>query len=151
MSKNVIVLDGVEYELIGETPRQVAPKWPEKSIPRIGQSWVPREALEAYPGDVDLDPAGNPFGADGGGRFCLGLKGKSVQLRAEDRVLVVRPIEARTAPPAALDELERLREGLTEWADQMKDEGLQFGVDHIHPGEVEGIIRRLLDGEPWAG
>jgi len=94
VSETAVILDGVEYEVIGETPREIVPKWSkedEKTIPRLGQSWVPCELYEKYPDKFDIDPAGNPFGADDGGRFCIGLSGKTVQLRAEDRVIVVRP------------------------------------------------------------
>lgn len=94
MGKTCVVLDGIEYEVVGETPREIIPKWSkegEKTIPKVGQSWVPRELYEKHPGRFDIDPAGNPFGADNGGRFCIGLKDKTVQLRAEDVVIVVRP------------------------------------------------------------
>lgn len=88
-----IVFDGLEYEVIGETPREIIPKWSkenEKSIPKLGQAWIPRDLYEKHPDEFDIDPAGNPFGVDDGGRFCIGLKGKSVQLRTEDIVVVLR-------------------------------------------------------------
>ena len=123
MSEMTIVLDGVEYEVVGETPREIIPKWSkdvEKTIPRLGQSWVPRDFYEKNPDACDIDPAGNPFGADDGGRFCIGLKGKSVQLRAEDRVIVVRPKEGlrgdgREGGPAETEE------AMSDWMSDMAE------------------------------
>lgn len=92
--ETLVVLEGAEYEVVGEARQEIVPKWsrPEpKTIPVLYQGWVGREVYEKHPDTYDVDPAGNPFGADDGGRFCVSLEGKSVQLRTGDRVIVVRP------------------------------------------------------------
>ena len=75
-----------DYEIVGECPIANQGKW---KTPVITTNWIEKRDHKY----CDLDPKGNVSGGNNGGRYCLQLQDKLVELREGDRVIVFRPMD----------------------------------------------------------